>query len=161
MEEIKIKNSRIKYLFVLIGAFGFVACGLFLVVKTDAVWVGWMSILFFGSMIPLFIWQLKDTAARLIINDQGVYDRTLKVGMIPWHDIQNAFIKEIAGNSFVCLELKNTEHYLSKLNPLMKAAVNANIKLGFTPLSLNLSGVNADANQILEVVIKMSAARNG
>jgi hypothetical protein len=34
-------------------------------------------------------------------------------------------------------------------------------KLGFTPISLNLSGVLANSEQRLELALKMSAASNG
>lgn len=161
MEKIVIKTSRLKYTFLLIAAIGFVACGVFLLNQSGPKWVSWMSIIFFGSMIPLFTWQLFDSRPRLILDEEGVLDRTLKIGKISWNDISGAYLKEIKGNNFICLELKNEETYLTKLSPLMRVATSANVKLGFTPLSLNLSGVNTDAHQVLEVVLKMSAANNG
>lgn len=161
MERIEIKSSRLKYILLLITAMGFVVCGVFLLSQSGPMWVGWMSIVFFGSMIPLFAWQLFDTRPRLIIDGEGVLDRTLKIGKILWSDISGAYLREIKGNSFICLELENEEKYLTKLSPLMRAATSANVKLGFTPISLNLSGVDTDAFQLLEVVLKMSEASRG
>lgn len=158
MEKVEIKTSVTKYLILLIPTFGFVGGGIFLVVLGESRMIGWMSIIFFGSMIPLFIWQIFDSRPRLIIDQDGVYDKTLKVGLIPWTDIETAYIKSIQGNSFVCLSLKNTDAYLDKLSPLMRAATKANEKLGFTPLSLNLSGLKVDPVQVLDVVLKNSQA---
>ncbi len=161
MNDIRIQSSRLKYTVLLIASIGFVAGGVFLLNQAGPKWVGWMSIVFFGSMIPLFAWQLFDNRPRLILDDEGVQDRTLKVGKIYWNDISGAYLKAIKGNNFICLELRNEEKYLNKLSPLLKASTSANVKLGFTPLSLNLSGVNADANEVLEVVLKMSEANSG
>jgi hypothetical protein len=160
MDKIEIKSSRLKYILAFIAVIGFVVCGAFLLSQPAPKWIGWMGILFFGPMIPLFAWQLFDSRPRLIIDNEGVLDRTLKIGKIAWCDISGVYLKEIKGNSFICLKLKDDDKYLTKLSPLMRAATSTNVKLGFTPLSLNLSGVNADAHQVFELVLKMSEANN-
>ncbi len=161
MTYIEIKTSRIKYVLLLMITIGFVAGGIFILMNNGPAWVGWMSIIFFGSGIPLFIWQIADSRPRLIIDDEGVNDRTLGVGKILWKDIGGAYLKSIQNNDFICLQLKNTEKYLGKLSPIKQATASANAKLGFTPLSLNLSGVSANADQVLELVLKMSETSNG
>ncbi len=161
MTYIEIKTSRIKYILLLMITIGFVAGGIFILMNNGPVWVGWMSIVFFGSGIPLFIWQIADSRPRLIIDDEGVNDRTLGVGKILWKDIDGAYLKSIQNNDFICLQLNNTKKYLGKLSPIKQATASANEKLGFTPLSLNLSGVSVDADQVLELVLKMSKASNG
>jgi hypothetical protein len=159
MEEIKVKYSNKKIWIIFIFSFAVIGLGVLILVNTPFVLLGWYIILIITAAMLLYIWHLKNYHPRLIINNQGVYDLTLKVGMIPWHDIQNAYIRKNFFQTFICLELKNTEYYLSKLNPLMKKAVKVNVKFGFTPLSINLSGLSADADQILDVVLNMSVAK--
>ena len=160
MESLEIKSSKIKYILLLFAAVGFVAGGIFILLKGGPAWVGWMSIIFFGSMVPLFGWQIFDNRPRLVIDELGVYDRTLGISKIDWQDIDGAYLKSIHGNDFICLQINNVEKYLGQLTPIKRAATNANEKLGFTPLSLNLSAISADSNQILELVLKMSASKN-
>ncbi len=161
MMYIKIKTSRMKYILLLIVTASFAATGVLILMHNGPTWIGWMSIVFFGSGIPLFLWQIADNRPRLIIDDEGVNDRTLGVGKILWKDIGGAYLKSIQNNDFICLQLKNSEEYVAKLSPIKKASASANEKLGFTPLSLNLSGVSADTSQILELVLKMSEVSNG
>ena len=122
--------------------------------NTSDAWIGWMSIVFFGAGIPLFAWQLIDSRPRLVIDNQGILDRTLGVGVIPWPEITGAYLKSIQGNSFICLEVRDPERWLGQLSPVKRAMVSANEALGFTVLNLNLSAVAAEPSQILELILK-------
>jgi hypothetical protein len=123
-------------------------------------WIGWMSIIFFGSGIPLFIKKISESKPRLIINDQGIFDRTLGIGTIPWGEVAGAFVKSIQGNDFICLELRNPQIWSQQLSSIRKAAASANKALGFTEFSLNLSGAAADTTAIHELIIKKVAEHN-
>lgn len=154
MTTIEIKSSRGKYFALLIGSIGFVAGGVFILFIGGPKLIGWASIIFFGAGIPLSIWQIVDSRPRLKIDDTGIMDRTLGVGIISWQDIEGAYIKSIQNNNFICLNLNNNDKYLRKITSVRKAMISANEKLGFTPISLNLSGVDCNANEILELIMK-------
>jgi hypothetical protein len=160
MEEIQIKNSRQKFLFLLIATIGFAVGGLIMILHPRSAsdqWIGWMCIIFFGSGVPLFVKKISESGPRLIINDQGIFDRTLDVGTIPWSEITDAYIKSIKGNDFICLELRNPEMWSNQLSGIKKAAISANKALGFTEFSVNLVGVAADTAAIHELIIKKVA----
>ena len=156
MKHIEIKASRVKYLILLITAAAFTVAGVFIILVDGPAWVGWMSIVFFGcGGIPVFIWQLIDSRPRLVIDDVGLFDRTLGVGKIPWDEITGAYKKTIQGSAFVCLHLLDPERYVGKLSAVKRAMLRTNEKLGFTPISLNLSGTTVDPDQVVELVLKM------
>jgi hypothetical protein len=152
MEQLIIKNSRWKYVLLLIGCIGFVVAGIWMVFAGKP--FGWLSILFFGSGIPISIWQLADSRPRLIIDEHGVSDRTLGVGRIAWGDIEAAYVRSISGNDFICLELRNPEKYSEKLSKVKRAMAAANRSLGFTDFNLNLSGVDVRTEEVFELVMK-------
>ena len=152
MEKLIIKNSPWKYVPLLIGCLGFVAVGIWLVVHGKA--SGWVPIMFFGSGIPVCIWQIADARPRLIIDERGVVDRTLGVGRIAWSDIEAAYVRSINGNDFICLELRNAEKYSQKLSKVKRAMAAANRSLGFTDFNLNLSGVDANTAEVFELLMK-------
>lgn len=152
MEKLIVKNSRWKYALLLLGCIGFVAIGIWMI--TDGKWLGWLVIMFFGSGIPLFIWQLADSRPRMVLDDYGVLDRTLGVGQIAWSDIEAAYVRSISGNDFICLELRNPEKYARKLSKVKKAMTAANRNLGFTDFNLNLSGIDARTDEVFEMVRK-------
>lgn len=162
MTTLIIRSSRRKYVLLLIGVVGFVVLGMFIVGhprpnRPSDVWLGWAMIIFFGSGIPIFIWQLLDNRPRLVIDERGVRDRTLGVGVIPWSEITGAYVQSIHGNDFICLELRTPELWVRKLSRMKRAMVSANRALGFTPLFLNLSGVNARTDEVLELIRKRCA----
>ena len=155
-----VKSSRIKFAFLILVAAGFVILGVFILVKgksTDA-WIGWSSIAFFGLGIPLFAKQLFDARPRVILDEAGVFDRTLGVGIIPWSEISGAYLKVIHGNAFICLVLKDSSRWTQNLSSTQRALVSAYEKLGFQPLNINLSGTAVDAELVLDVVLKKSGA---
>jgi hypothetical protein len=152
MEKLIIKNSRRKYLRMLIGSMGFVGGGIWMVI--DGVLLGWICILFFGFCSLSFIWQIADPRPRLIIDEQGVLDRTLGVGRIAWSDIKAAYLRSIHGNDFICLELRNAKKYKQKLSQVRRSLAGANRDLGFTDFHLNLSGVDASTDEVIELIMK-------
>ncbi|GBG02800.1 hypothetical protein AZSI13_21270 [Azospira sp. I13] len=162
MPPITLHASRLKYALLLLATLGFVAGGVFILLhgKPGDAWVGWMSILFFGAGILLFGWQLVDARPRLVIDEHGILDRTLGVGVIPWSEITGASLGSVQGTPFICLELRHPERWLEKLSPIKRALVSANQALGFSALNLNLSAVAADPAEVLELIQKTIATRH-
>jgi hypothetical protein len=163
MDQVVVKNSRLRYVFLLLIAIGFVVAGIFIVLGAngagDAL-LGWVTIIFFGAGIPLFAWQLYDSRPRLIIDEQGILDRTLGVGRIPWSEITSAHVQSISGDDFICLELEHPEQYAAKLSPVRRAALSANRALGCTDFIINLSGVNASTDEIFDLIMKRCELRH-
>jgi hypothetical protein len=161
METLVISNSRWRYVLLLLVSVAFVATGVFLVKMADTTfeaWAGWPCIIFFGAAIPLFIWQIIDRRPRLTINDLGINDRTMGVGLIPWSEIEDSYVKSIRGNHFICLVARNPEMWTSRFSATKKAMIKTNKALGFTELNVNLSGTSAQPQEIHELILKLSAA---
>jgi hypothetical protein len=161
METLVISNSRWRYILLLFVCVGFVVTGIFLVKTADTTfetWAGWPAIIFFGAGIPLFIWQIVDRRPRLTINELGINDRTMGVGLIPWAEITDSYVKSIRGNHFICLVARNPEIWTSKFSTAKKAMIKANKALGFTELNVNLSGTSAQPQEIHELILKLSAS---
>ncbi|MCG3201558.1 MAG: hypothetical protein NFCOHLIN_01428 [Gammaproteobacteria bacterium] len=156
-----VSASRRKLVLPLTASAGCVALGVFLVASESGAghWVGWMCIVFFGTGILLFVRQLVDTQPRVVLDEAGVLDRTLGVGVIPWSDIGSSYVRTIHGGDFVCLVLHNPERWIAKLSETQRALVEANEKLGFQPLNINLSGTAADAAMVQEVVLRKCGER--
>jgi hypothetical protein len=158
----ELKNSRLKYLLLLFLSCGIVAVGIFILAhaKPGEKWIGWMGIIFSGLGIPIILWQLIDSRPRIVLNENGILDRTLGVGLIPWAEIAGAYIVSIWSNDFICLRLHNPNMWVNNLSLFKRLLVKANIALGCTEINLNLSGVKADASQVLELILKLSAPNN-
>lgn len=157
IEQIVFKRSHWKIVLLLIVSLTFVAAGAFLVARSPDKWVGWMSITFFGGCAAVFVWQLLDSRPRLIIDDRGIFDRTLGVGVIPWSEIVDAFPRTIASCRFVCLVLRQPEEYLSRLPRRRRPFASLNRELGFTDFSINLIDIGVDPAELCELIMKRAS----
>ena len=158
--EVGIRASRIKLGMVLLICIGFVALGLFLAFVARERIIGWISVLFFGAGIPLLVRQLLDSRPRLVISDEGILDRSLGVGVIPWTEIVGAYVRSISGNDFICLHLRDPSLFTSQFSPARRAMTSANRALGFTDLSINLSGLPVRTEEVFELIMKRCEARH-
>lgn len=154
-----LRNSRWRYGVFLLGSLVFVAAGVFSVFAEGRVgaWIGWSSILFFGGCSLVFVQQIIDTRTRLELNERGIFDRTLGVGLIPWSDVESAYVLTIHQQSFVCLQLRNEDEWVDRLGATQRRLMGANRALGFQAFNINLSGLGAHPQEVLEIVLKMSA----
>jgi hypothetical protein len=158
VDAVVIKSARLKWLAYLVLALGFVAMGVFLIRSGQAVMVGWVNVAFFGGGAALFIKQLLDPRPRIIISDQGLLDRTLKVDTIEWADVRDVHLQYIRGSPFLCVDLTDSSKYTSRLSAMNRRMVALNRRLGFTELSLNLAGTDADPER-LATLIRTEIAR--
>jgi hypothetical protein len=162
MEKIVIRTSRIKAVLLTLVSIAFVAGGFFILLSSKdgaasrrgvpAKVAGWGAIVFFGGCSLVGFMQVLDSCPRLVIDDEGVFDRTLRSGKIPWTDIMGARLQTISSQPFICLDLRDEERYLAAISPTRRALVAANRALGFSAFSLNLSQVDADPQEVFELV---------
>lgn len=66
-------------------------------------------------------------------------------------------MRSISGADFISLELVDPEKYKARLSPVKRSLAKTNRALGFADFNLNLSGIGADTDQVLELVLKRSA----
>ncbi|SNC59722.1 hypothetical protein SAMN06265337_0110 [Hymenobacter gelipurpurascens] len=157
-EDLIYYNSRKRHALLTLGGLAFVAMGVFMIVTKGNWGLGLITIAFFGTGAAIGAKQFFDTRPRLQITDEGILDRTLGAGLILWTDITDAYVRSINHEYFICLQLRDEQAYLSRLSPLKRKLAGANEALGFTPLSINLSGVDLNPEQLLEYILKQSAA---
>jgi len=159
MERVVIAASSKRWLVLLLGASCFVVVGVLLVVSARGPLVGWLNIVFFGGCGIVFALQAFDRRPRIVIDDRGIFDRTLRVGTIDWADIRRVSLKRSQGQAFICLDLADPPKYTQRLSPLLRRIVQLNRKLGFTDLSLNLVGTTVSPERVEELLTKELALR--
>ena len=126
---------------------------------TTLPWFGWAILLFFSSastLFGVFIFVLGKrvllSLPRLKISNSGVTDYTQKIGEILWTDINKVYLRSTGHSTFICLELRDLDKYLVKTSSFSKWLNRPDRVLGFTPITLNLSGVKVDSQEILSTI---------
>ncbi len=85
MEDIVIFPSRKKLVLMAVGAFVFIAIGVFIIRKPETFWIvrvlgGYLGVAFFGICLGYAIFRLIKPKPSLVINDEGVFDNASAVG---------------------------------------------------------------------------------
>lgn len=149
--------SRLRYALYLVVVLIAVAVGTLMVLGGERL-LGGLSVAFFGLCAAVFIRELTRTEPRLTIDDAGILDRSLGLGLIRWEDVDDAWAARVSGQPFLCLVLRDPERYLARLGPIKRRLAKMNGALGFTELSLNLSGLAGASPERLESLVRSQVA---
>jgi hypothetical protein len=148
-----VKSNVAHYVVFTMGGAGFTLAGGLMIATGNQPFVGWLTAGFFGPGTLLLFWQIIDQRPRLVIDSDGVIDRTLGIGRIVWADVEWAYLGSVHGNDFICLVLRDPSVYLQRVSWLRRNLMNANTALGFSELNLNLSGIAVNSEEVLRLVM--------
>jgi len=157
MTEIKLYKSNWRGIKLIALTLPFVIIGIWMISKeqngTFDFYMGWFITSFFGLGIPLGIFTLLDKRAQIIINEIGIFDRTLKQGIIKWEQIIEAYPIDIHDQKFISIVVDETFEFKKSQ---YKWAEKLNELVGAQKLNLNLSQIKIDENKLSELINKIS-----
>ena len=142
MTEIKLYKSPWKAIKLIALAVPLVVGSIWMIVRTDSSSMdrvmGWIGAIFFGSGIPIFLYHLLDGSSQIIINEIGIFDKTIHKDFINWEIIEGAFLRNIHGQKFICLKVSDEFEPSKKKGFLYKKMAKINEAMGFQELNINL-----------------------
>jgi len=144
MQEIKIYKSPWQALKLILICMPFIVLGIFIITREPANPIGWLNVGFFGLSIPLGLTMLLDRRPQIIINEIGIFDRTLHNEFINWEVIRDAYPISINKQKFISLVIDDEFKPSRKKGKLYKNTARLNEYLGAQELNLNLSMVKID-----------------
>ena len=109
-----------------------------------------------GGLMVVGIYLIRDfldRSPRVVINDQGVFDKRLGVGTILWKDIKRVYGVSLNNIEHVCLELYNEDQYLDK----RAAITNLGSRIHKTtteisPFNIVTANLDYDYDEIFEAI---------
>lgn len=162
MKEIKLYKSKWKNLGLFLGCSVFVFGGIYFISDKYSdlfkIIIGWVSILFFGLGVLVAFYNLLDWRPQIIINEIGIYDRTILKEFINWNIIENAYLVD-TGVKFICVSLKSGIDIKKSQSKFSKKISSINKAMGFEELNINLSSIKIDEKRLTEFIIEMSKAK--
>jgi len=159
MKEYSLYKSRSKAVKLILLSSLFVITGIFLLGQPNTSrLMAWLCILFFGTGIGLGLFQFLDRRPQIIINELGIFDRTLHQDFINWEIIHDAYLVRIQKETFICLVVdeqfepsKSKGRFGQKLASLSKA-------IGFQELNINVGNIDVDAKRLMAFILAMRTA---
>lgn len=108
---------------------------------------GWLGLALFSVGLVGFPIAFFRKGAQVVINDEGIEDRRLKLGVIPWEDIDSLSLGKMKSTRFLCVWLVEPERYLARMSRWQRMMAIANEKLGFSAITISFSGLSPGINQ--------------
>lgn len=159
MTEIKLYKTTTKGLKLVGMTIPFVAIGIWMILREQP-WtfdyiMGWISTCLFGLGILIGLLQTFDRRPQIILNENGIWDRTTNQDEIKWEQIIEAYPLDIFSQKFICIITDKTFIFKKKQN---KWAAKINKKVGAQQLNLHLGQINIDVNTLTELINDLSKA---
>jgi hypothetical protein len=155
-ESITLYSDRRRVLLLLLATLALVAASAFIVRSQQAkffVILGCIGVAFFTAVSIAALRMFLDTSPRLILDEDGLYDRTMRTPKIPWNTIVSMEIRTIRSSSFICLELTDEEERLRALPRLKRLTASSNRGMGFGVFNVNPSALPLTVDEIFTLIV--------
>jgi hypothetical protein len=117
-----------------------------------APWLAW-TVVVVGAVPGLMILRsLGEDTERVVIDDMGIRDSNLPVGVIGWSDIKGATVQTIGGTKVVGLELRDPERVIRRLPAGRQFIARKAHEAGLPGVYIALNGIDADPTRIAELI---------
>ena len=105
------------------------------------IWIVW-PVAFVGFLVRLVRGQSKDPI--IVLNDEGVFDSRLKIGVIEWKDIRRLQSYSLAGAEYISLELHDAGKYTARRPAWLGAASQAQRSMGMSSIAISTNGLEVN-----------------
>jgi hypothetical protein len=122
-------------------------------------WLGWAVVVVAGVPGLILLRGLGEDTERIVIDDAGIRDSHLPLGIIGWTEIRGATVQTIGGTKVVSLELRDPERLLRRLPTARQFIARKAHEAGLPGVYLALRGIDVDPLRIAELISRR--AREG
>lgn len=166
-DETVIELGRTKILLLMLGAFAFVAGGIWMLSLDDAsiqshrrfndpVYVhglGLVAIVFFGSCGLYALKKLFDKKSALVFNSSGIVDNASSVsaGFIPWSEVVGAEVLEIQKQKLLIIKVRDPQEYIARGSSLKQKLNKANYNMVGSPISISANTLAINFSELISL----------
>jgi len=148
MIEVRVQNSNAWRLLLIAP----ISIGLFYYVFGYLPVVLWILGGAFLIAIPYKVLNPPSREPCIVLNDEGILDTRLKIGVIRWRDVKRAYPYSIQGIPFVCLDLHNLSEYEARRPVLLRVLSNLQRLFGMSPVAISASSLDLDCATLLSQI---------
>ncbi|MBN8835645.1 MAG: hypothetical protein J0I09_00145 [Sphingobacteriia bacterium] len=152
MTEIKFYKSSSKGLKIFVWPILFAAMGIWLFSKSASSFdniIAWVCVCLCGLGIALGLFQTLDRRPQIIIDENGIWDRTTNGDEIKWEQIKAVYPLDIYEQKFVSLVLDDNLEFKKKLS---KWGAKITEEIGAQKINLLMSQLKIDEHKITSFI---------
>jgi hypothetical protein len=113
-----------------------------------------VNVLLFGIVSALSLKQAFSKKPHMLLNEEGIFDYNLKMGVLPWSEITGAHIRQMLNQKNVQLELRDPEK-CRKSQPWPLRLLSAySLAMGTSPFVLYTSYTNISADIVVNYIFQ-------
>jgi hypothetical protein len=153
MIEIKLTKAPLKAIRIFLLSIPFVAIGIWMMISKEVFTFDWIMGLFcsgffsLGLFVGLF--HFFDKRPQIIINEDGIWDRTTKQDMIKWEFIKKAYPISIYRQRFISLVVDENFEFKTKQ---YKWATKLSEDIGAQKLNIQVSQIKIDESRFTNFI---------
>lgn len=109
-----------------------------------------------AGVIIGFVQALRQTFDRgpcIIINEEGINDKRLRMGVIRWSDIEEVRMHGVGGAYFISLELLNSEKYLAKQPGYIRLSNQIWRLYKISPIHIKVAYMDVSPDELFEMIM--------
>jgi hypothetical protein len=105
-----------------------------------------------GLVLAIRALRGNDTEPCIIIDDKGVFDKRLKVGVIRWEDIRRIKSHTLSGAEYISLDLHNMRTYEGRRPVWLRMAAKTQRMSGMSPIAISTNGLDMDRAHLVKLI---------
>ena len=102
--------------------------------------------------------SLGEEHERVVIDDSGIRDSMLPVGVIGWDEVRGASVQQVGSVEVVALQLRDSERFIRRLPGARQFIARNALKAGLPGIYLTLVGTEGDSRKIAEMINRRVAS---
>jgi hypothetical protein len=154
--QVTVERSRSKSVAAVLGCILFVVAsfGIFAQGTELSFLVGVAGIVTFTTFGMGLIRLSMRAGPGLVVDDAGFDDRSslVSVGRVPWRDVRSVSEANVAGSSFVVVEVSDPEVYLARLGHIARMAARVNRHMVGSPITISSVSLKTSFSKLSTVM---------
>jgi hypothetical protein len=134
-----------------VGLIGLAIGGVILLLQLSPE-LGWGMVALSGIYALVQLRSLGEDIERVVIDDAGIRDSMLPVGLIGWDEVRGASLQSIGSVPVVALQLRDPERVIRRLPGARQFIARKALEAGLPGVYLTLVGTDGNPRIIADVI---------
>lgn len=117
--------------------------------------------LFFAAGTIFLLFRAFSARPLMVLSDEGIVDHRLKIGPIPWSELEGADVQGVLGLSYVNFRLRDGSAVLEDVPAWRRRVFASNREIGGTEWTINVTGTGVSAQAVIDAVNRQVALHRG
>lgn len=108
------------------------------------------------GVVIAFVLALKQTFDRgpcIVINEEGINDKRLRMGTIRWCDIERVRMHGVGAAYFISLELLNSKQYLARQPAYVRISNQIWRLYNVSPINIKVAYMDIAPDELFELIM--------